>query len=182
MLYLVSCISSCKLFGRWNKAQEPHKLPPADHVASALGHPQDNHQKWSNFKALSPRHQAASKWIPRPSKSMQWSYWKQQSPNISEKLVFRIHLKPNPCLELPTSRFRPGNMHIASEMYPKPIKIEAWNQGSPFLCSQVFLDRSMVPQNAKVDATGMPNDTFWVPKNYNIRSRNHCQKRDSKPE
>ena len=35
---------------------------------------------------------------------------------------------------------------------------------SPFLCSQVPLNRSMVPQGAKMDATSMPNDTFWAPK------------------
>ena len=46
----------------------------------------------------------------------------------------------------------------------KPTEIQAWTPRSPFLCSQVPLDRSMVAQGAKVDATGRPNDTLGAAK------------------
>ena len=47
---------------------------------------------------------------------------------------------------------------------------------SPFLCSQVPLKRSMVHQGAKLDATSMPNDTFWEPK---LTTTADCKTRDS---
>ena len=47
---------------------------------------------------------------------------------------------------------------------PKSIKIKACTPRSPFLCSQVLLDRPMFTQDVKVEAAGMPNDMFWAPK------------------
>ena len=38
------------------------------------------------------------------------------------------------------------------EIDPKSMKIQAWTPRSPFLCSQVPLDRRMVTQGAKVEA------------------------------
>ena len=46
------------------------------------------------------------------------------------------------------------------EIYAKSAEIQAWTLRTPILLSQVPLDRSMIPQDAKVDATGMPNYTF----------------------
>ena len=45
-----------------------------------------------------------------------------------------------------------------------PFKIKIYPSVDPkfsLLCSQVRLRRPLVPQGAKVGATGLPNPTFW---------------------
>ena len=53
---------------------------------------------------------------------------------------------------------------------------------NPFLCSQVPLDRLIVPQGAKVHATGMQNDVFWLPTLTTSAARitANCKTRDIK--
>ena len=58
----------------------------------------------------------------------------------------------------------PSNQQISKcdpEIHPQSTEIEALTPIPAFLCFEVPLDLSMVPQGAKVDAASMPNDTFW---------------------
>ena len=103
-----------------------------------------------------------------------------------------LFLKPQ------TSRFRhtnhqkkrPGNKHetkthILVQCTKQTFKMGSqsrtktkknWTPGSPFLCSQVPLDRPMFPQDVKVEAAGMPNDRFWPPKlKYPSKSVKHIK-------
>ena len=67
-----------------------------------------------------------------------------------------------------TSKFKLENIRknktntfkVGFLIHPKSIKIQAWISKFPFLCSPKSQDRSNVPQDAKVEAPGKPNDNF----------------------
>ena len=50
------------------------------------------------------------------------------------------------------------------EIHPKSIKIKVWTPRRPSCIPRSPWIAPMVPQGAKVEAPGMPNDWFWEPK------------------
>ena len=55
-------------------------------------------------------------------------------------------------------------------VHQKSIRIRCWTLWSSSLCSQLLMDRPMVPQDAKVEAPNLPNymscsqnNKFWAP-------------------
>ena len=51
------------------------------------------------------------------------------------------------------------------EIHPKAKLIGAWAPKCPSLCFQMLQDRPWVPQDAEVEALGLPNDKFAYQKN-----------------
>ena len=66
--------------------------------------------------------------------------------------------KPNFCSKVGQTRLNGG-----PEILPKSIEIQAWNPKVSFRVLPSPPASLDGPQRAKLDATSMPNDTFWAP-------------------
>ena len=158
------------------------QFPPPPGGAQDLGWPQ-NHTENHQFSSQSPGQQKPWKLVPRPPKIMEnWpgnheksnfckSWFLQYLP--SQMLGF-----PTPATQIQThksSEKHPGNRYekilffgpnVSKNLFKwvplnrqKINKIQAWTSQCPFLCSPMSQDRPRVPQDAKVEAPSMPNDT-----------------------
>ena len=133
---------------------------------------------------ISPRpqqsHPKSYKVVPRSPKHINIGPKIQQNSDICEKIVFATLFTPNACFWSPRHQIHtPKSLQNVTwkqalqkhlfwskvpkklskrgpEIHPISIKIKAWIPRSPFLCSQVPLDRPMVSQGA----TGLPNVRF----------------------